>query len=52
MRKTLEEIGLGKRMNDIESLVVPNMKAEDAELLIDSLMKSMSLKLRRKEFLS
>lgn len=43
MRKTLEEIGLGKRMNDIESLVVPNMKAEDAELLVNSLMEKYAL---------
>ena len=45
MRKTLEEIGLGKRMNDIESLIIPNMKAEDAELLINSLMKEYALEI-------
>ena len=45
MRKTLEEIGLGKRMNDIESLVIPQMKGEDAELLIDSLMKKYALEI-------
>ncbi len=45
MKKTLEDIGLGKRMNDIESLVVPNMKAEDAELLINSLMREYALEI-------
>lgn len=44
-RNTLEEVGLGKRMNDIEALVVPNMKAEDAELLIDSLIKKYVLEI-------
>lgn len=45
MRKTLEEIGLGKRMNDIESLVVPNMKAEDAGLLVNSLIEKYALEI-------
>lgn len=45
MRKTLEEIGLGKRMNDIESLVVPNMKAEEAESLVKSLMEEYALEI-------
>lgn len=45
MRNTLEEIGLGKRMNDIESLVVPNMKAEDAGLLVNSLIEKYALEI-------
>ncbi len=45
MRNTLEEVGLGKRMNDIEFLVVPNMTAEDVELLIGSLIKKYALEI-------
>ncbi|MBM4064870.1 MAG: hypothetical protein FJ266_04425 [Planctomycetes bacterium] len=45
MKNTLDEIGLGKRMNDIESLVVPNMKAEEATLLIDSLLKEYAIEI-------
>ena len=45
MRKTLDEIGLGKRMNDIESLAVPKMKTEEAEMLINSLMEGYDLEI-------
>ncbi|MBF8276568.1 MAG: ATPase domain protein, prokaryote domain protein [Candidatus Brocadiaceae bacterium] len=45
MRNTLDEIGLGKRMNDVESLLVPNMTEEDAKLLIDSLTKKYALEI-------
>lgn len=38
LRKTLEGIGLSKRMNDIEAFIVPQMKAVEARLLINTLM--------------
>ncbi|MCP4622981.1 MAG: hypothetical protein GY850_05560 [bacterium] len=37
LRKTLEEIGVSKRINDLESLVIPPINSEEAELLIGSL---------------
>jgi len=40
LRKTLEEAGLGKRMNDTETLRVPPMLAEEARLLLQTLATS------------
>ncbi|MDY6844967.1 MAG: hypothetical protein SVW57_12855, partial [Thermodesulfobacteriota bacterium] len=37
LRKTLEEIGLGKRINDLEPFTIPLMKRDEAMLLIKSL---------------
>ncbi|MCD6585008.1 MAG: TniB family NTP-binding protein [Desulfobacteraceae bacterium] len=37
LRKTLEEIGVSKRINDLETFVVPPIKNEEAKLLIESL---------------
>lgn len=38
LRNTLEDVGLSKRMNDIEVLIIPPMKEEEARELISSLM--------------
>ncbi len=37
LRKTLEEIGIGKRINDLETLVIPPINSDEAEVLITSL---------------
>jgi len=45
LRKTMEELGLGKRINDLESFVIPPIKREDALLLIESLAKKYNLEI-------
>jgi hypothetical protein len=40
LRKTLEEAGLGKRMNDTETLRVPPMSPDEARLLLQTLATS------------
>ena len=40
LRKTLEEAGLGKRMNDTETLRVPPMREDEARLLMQTLATS------------
>jgi hypothetical protein len=37
LRKTLEKLGISKRINDLESLSVPPMTGEDAHVLVESL---------------
>lgn len=37
LRKTLEEVGLSKRMNDTETLRVPPMSSDEARLLLQAL---------------
>lgn len=43
LRKTLEDIGIGKRINDLEPFRIPPMKSEEAELLIKELMKKYNI---------
>jgi uncharacterized protein len=45
LRKTLEGIGISKRINDLEPLRIPPIKEDDAKLLIESLAKDCSLKI-------
>lgn len=43
LRKTLEEIGISKRINDLESLVLPPLKEDEAYILISNLVKEYEL---------
>lgn len=45
LRKTLENIGLGKRINDLEAFVIPPANSEDAKLLIEMLIKRYGLRI-------
>jgi hypothetical protein len=45
LRKTLESIGATKRINDLESLVIPPMKSEESQLLIESLIKEYGIEI-------
>jgi len=45
LRKTLEEIGVSKRINDLESFVIPPINSEDAKLLIKSLAQEYDIKI-------
>ena len=45
LRKTLEDIGISKRINDLEPLVVPPMKSEEAVVLVQSLSDKYALKI-------
>jgi hypothetical protein len=45
LRKTLEEIGVSKRINDLESLVIPPIKSEEAELLVESLAQEYDIEI-------
>jgi len=45
LRKTLEEIGISKRINDLESFVIPPMKENEAKLLIVSLAQEYGLEI-------
>ncbi|NIM13548.1 MAG: hypothetical protein GTO45_15655 [Candidatus Aminicenantes bacterium] len=45
LRKTLEEIGISKRINDLEPFVIPPIKSEDARLLIECLAKKYKLEI-------
>lgn len=45
LRKTLEEIGVSKRINDLEPLVIPTMKKDEAQLLIESLAQQYNIEI-------
>jgi len=45
LRKTLEEIGISKRINDLESFVIPPIKSEEAKLLIESLAQKYDIEI-------
>jgi hypothetical protein len=45
LRKTLEEIGLGKRINDLEPFLIPPIESDDARLLIELLAKKYRLEI-------
>jgi hypothetical protein len=45
LRKTLEGIGLSKRINDLESFVIPPINSKDAGLLIEKLAKKNRLEI-------
>ena len=47
LRKTLEEIGVSKRINDLESFLIPPIKSEEAELLIKSLAQEYDIKIEQ-----
>lgn len=44
LRKTLEEIGLSKRINDLETFPIPSINEDDAQALIDCLVKTYNLR--------
>lgn len=44
LRKTLEEIGLSKRINDLETFRIPPIDEDDAQALIECLVKTYSIK--------
>ena len=48
LRKTLEEIGLSKRINDLEPFVIPPINNEDAKLLIQQLAGRYKLEIEPK----
>lgn len=45
LRNTLEELGISKRINDLESFVIPPIKNADAQLLIESLTKKYNIEI-------
>ncbi len=45
LRKTLEAIGISKRINDLEAFVIPPINREDARLLISKLSKRYKLQI-------
>lgn len=45
LRKTLEEIGISKRINDLEPFVIPPMKGNEARVLIESLAKEYGMEI-------
>jgi len=45
LRKTLEEIGISKRINDLESFSIPSIKNEEAKLLIESLAQEYDIEI-------
>jgi len=45
LRKTLEEIGISKRINDLESFVIPPIKSAEARLLIESLAQESNIEI-------
>ena len=45
LRKTLEEIGISKRINDLESFVIPPIKSAEAKLLIESLAQESNIEI-------
>jgi hypothetical protein len=47
LRKTLEDIGISKRINDLEPLVVPPMNSEDATVLVNSLSDEYALEIEQ-----
>lgn len=47
LRKTLEEIGIGKRINDLEAFVIPPMKRDETKVLIESLARKSSIEIER-----
>lgn len=53
LRKTLEEIGVSKRINDLEPFVVPPLRNEEAKILIEELLNKYSIEIDKQgmEFL-
>jgi len=47
LRKTLEDIGISKRINDLEPLVVPPLNCEDATVLVKSLSDNYELEIEQ-----
>jgi len=45
LRKTLEEIGISKRINDLEPFLIPTMKDNEAKVLIESLAKEYGMEI-------
>ena len=45
LRKTLEEIGISKRINDLEPFIIPPMKSNEARVLIESLAKEYGMEI-------
>lgn len=45
LRKTLEDMGISKRINDLEPFVIPPITKEDATLLIEMLSRKYKLKI-------
>jgi hypothetical protein len=45
LRKTLEKIGISKRINDLEPFVIPTMKDNEARVLIESLAKEYGMEI-------
>lgn len=45
LRKTLEDLGISKRINDLEPLIVPPLKKDEAACLIDALIKTYNLEI-------
>ncbi len=45
LRKTLQDIGIGKRINDLEPLHIPPMSVKESQLLIKNLMVKYNLEI-------
>lgn len=45
LRKTMEQMGISKRINDLEPFVIPPIKSDDARLLIESLAEKYELEI-------
>lgn len=45
LRKTLEDMGISKRINDLESFVIPPITKDEAKLLLESLAKKYGLQI-------
>lgn len=47
LRKTLQDMGIGKRINDLEPLHIPPMLLKESELLIKNLMNKYDIEIER-----
>ncbi len=47
LRKTLQDMGIGKRINDLEPLHIPPMLQKESQLLIKNLMQKYGLEIER-----
>jgi uncharacterized protein len=47
LRKTLQEMGIGKRINDLEPLRIPLMKTKESLLLIKNLMRKYDIEIKQ-----
>jgi len=45
LRKTLEDIGISKRINDLEPFLIPPMKSGEPEILIEALLKKYTIEI-------